>query len=77
MSQNNKVNIDSLKSPIIQYIKTIIKEEQQTVLRGRLWIETKYYNEKGEVIKHISNKSNFSISKVRLCERVFQISYKF
>lgn len=50
MSQNNKSNIDSLKSPIIEYIKTIIKEEQQTVLRGRLWIETKFYNEKGEVI---------------------------
>ncbi|MBD5489915.1 MAG: hypothetical protein HDR13_14180 [Lachnospiraceae bacterium] len=50
MSQNNNVNIDSLKSPIIQYKKTIIKEEQQTVLRGRLWIQTKYYNEKGEVI---------------------------
>lgn len=38
MSQNDKV------------IKTKIIEEQQTVLRGRLWIETKYYNEKGEVI---------------------------
>lgn len=50
MSQNNKAHIDSLKSPIIQYIKTIIKEEQQTVLRGRLWIETKYYDEEGEVI---------------------------
>lgn len=50
MSQNDKVNIDSLKSPIIEYIKTKIIEEQQTVLRGRLWIETKYYNGKGEVI---------------------------
>lgn len=50
MSENNKTSIDSLKSPIIQYIKTMIKEDQQTVLRGRIWVETKYYDEKGAVI---------------------------
>ena len=51
MRRNDKVNIDSLNGPVIEYIKTKILEDQQTVLRGRLWIETKVYNEpanKGE-----------------------------
>lgn len=50
MNPYHKVHIDPLKTPIIQYRKTIIKEEQRKVLMGRLWIETKYYNEDGELI---------------------------
>ena len=40
MHQNGSMDI--IKSPVIQFSKTIIKPEQKKVLRGRLWLSDQY-----------------------------------
>lgn len=50
INSTNQRTIDSIKSPIIQYKKTIIKENQKKVLRGRLWMANQYYDDEGYVI---------------------------
>lgn len=42
--------IDSIKSPVIEFNRTIIREGAKEVSRGRLWLETKFYNEDGELV---------------------------
>ena len=52
MCQNGKANsVDAIKSPIIQFKKTVIKEEQKKVLKGRLWMETQFYDGGGKLVK--------------------------
>lgn len=51
MRQDNKEIMDSIKSPVIQYNKSVIDERQKKILRGRLWISNKYYNDDGKLIK--------------------------
>lgn len=43
--------MDSIKSSVIEYSKTVVKEAEKKVLRGRLWIETQYYEQSGNIIK--------------------------
>ena len=50
-TQNAMKQIDSIKSPVIQFNKTIIKMDQQTILRGRLWVEDKYYAENRSIVQ--------------------------
>ena len=38
MRQDDKEYMDSIKSPVIQYNKTMIKGETKQIIRGRLWI---------------------------------------
>lgn len=47
MHPNNKESMNSIISPVIQLNKTIIKDEQKKILRGRLWISNQYYNDEG------------------------------
>ncbi len=42
--------LDCLRSPIIELTRTLIKNDKKIVTRGRLWVETKYYDENGEII---------------------------
>ena len=51
MSQGLYGNIDSLNSPVIQFSKTIIKNETKKIRRGRIWISDKFINKNGELIK--------------------------
>lgn len=51
MRQDNRGIIDSIKSPVIQFVKTIIKEEYKKVLRGRMWITDKYNDNNGILIE--------------------------
>lgn len=51
MRQDNKEIMDSLKSPVIQFGKTAIKEEYKKVLRGRIWISDQYNDDNGILIK--------------------------
>lgn len=50
-SKNLENQVDSIRSPVIQFRKTIIKKEQQRILRGRLWLEDKYYAEDGSIVQ--------------------------
>lgn len=50
MRQDINDYMDSIKSPVIQFGKTIIKEEKHRILRGRLWVEDKYYDEEGKLL---------------------------
>lgn len=47
MKQENIMSMDCIRSPVIQFNKTIIREEQKKVLRGRLWISNQYYDKNG------------------------------
>ncbi len=51
MHQDNKEIMDSIKSPVIQFGKTVIKEEHKKVLRGRIWVSDQYNDEHGALIK--------------------------
>ncbi|MDO5151300.1 MAG: hypothetical protein Q4D76_18215 [Oscillospiraceae bacterium] len=42
--------IDSIESPVIEFSRTIIREDTKEVTKGRLWVETKYYNDNGELV---------------------------
>ena len=50
MRKDCKDILDVPKSPVIQFNKTSINEEKKKVIWGRLWVEIKYYDEKGEII---------------------------
>lgn len=43
--------VDSIESPVIEYSRTIIREDSKEISRGRLWFETKYYNDDGELVQ--------------------------
>ena len=47
--------IDSIKSPVIEFSRTIIRVGAKEVTRGRLWFETKFYNEDGELVSKDNN----------------------
>lgn len=42
--------LDYLRSPVIEFARTIIKSEKKVITRGRLWMESKYYGENGEIV---------------------------
>lgn len=42
--------LDYLKSPVIEFTKNLIKNDKMIITRGRLWLETKYYNDDGNIV---------------------------
>jgi len=42
--ENGRKYIDSIKSPVIEFNRTIIRESQKEISQGRLWLEMKYWN---------------------------------
>jgi len=51
MQNGDLVRLDIIKSPVIEFTKTQIKEESKKVKRGRLWLNEQYYNEEGTIVK--------------------------
>jgi len=47
---NGRVIIDCMESPVIEFSRTVVREDSKEILKGRLWVETKYYNKNGELI---------------------------
>lgn len=41
---NGRKIINSTKSPVIEFIRTIIRNDESEIRRGRLWVEMKYYD---------------------------------
>lgn len=50
-SRYNSARIDPNRSPVIEFIKTSIIENQKKILRGRLWVSTQYYDDDGNLTK--------------------------
>lgn len=50
INKSNYRRIDSTISPVIEFTRTFIIEEEKKIVRGRLWYETKYFNENGELV---------------------------
>lgn len=46
---NGQRYIDSSKSPVIEFIRTVIRHEEREISRGRLWVEPKYWDDNDEV----------------------------
>lgn len=44
---NGRKYISSVSEPVIEFSRTVIKNK--TIMRGRLWLEMKYYDDKGEL----------------------------
>jgi hypothetical protein len=42
--------IDCIESPVIEFTRTVIREDSKEISKGRLWIETKYYSDDGDLI---------------------------
>lgn len=45
-----KYKLDYLRSPVIEFTRNLIKPEKKIITRGRLWMESKYYNQNGEQV---------------------------
>jgi len=45
------VDIEPITSPVIEFIRTYINNDEKTITRGRIWIETKYYDSSGELVE--------------------------
>ena len=53
---NTRINqIDSLRSPVIEFSKTMINHEEKRILRGRIWVGTQYYDENGYIVRKDPN----------------------
>lgn len=55
IKKSNWIRIDASNSPIIEYIRTTIKNDDKKISRGRLWVETKYYNSNDELVEKSPN----------------------
>ncbi|MBR6666204.1 MAG: hypothetical protein IKL22_10890 [Lachnospiraceae bacterium] len=51
MRQDIRHIMDTLNGPVMEFSKTIIKQEEKKVLQGRIWISDDYFNENGVLIK--------------------------
>ena len=51
MKDEPLVRIDQIASPVIDFTRTNIDHDEKIVIRGRIWIETKYYNSSGELVE--------------------------
>ena len=38
-------DIDTLRSPVIEFSRTIVNSEEKKITRGRIWVETRYYGD--------------------------------
>lgn len=45
------VRIDAIKSPVIEFIRTNRRKDEKTITRGRLWLETKYYDSNDDLVE--------------------------
>lgn len=51
MQEGMLSRLNTIKSPIIEFRRTIIKEDKKIILRGRIWVSNQYYDECGTIIK--------------------------
>ena len=42
--------IEYFSSPVIEFTKSAIKPEEKLIIRGRVWMESKYYDQDGSII---------------------------
>lgn len=45
--------INGISESVIEYCRTVVSKNEKSIMRGRLWVEMKYYDDKGE----LKNKS--------------------
>jgi len=48
--ENFNYELNVVDSPVIEFTKTMVKDEGKTIIRGRLWMETKYYDENNNLL---------------------------
>lgn len=47
---DNRKYIDGISEPVIEILNSAICESDKRIVRGRLWVEMKYFNNEGELI---------------------------
>ncbi|MFD0048010.1 hypothetical protein ACFVHQ_01495 [Actinomycetes bacterium NPDC127524] len=53
----NRKYVAASKSPVIEFSRTLIRMRDKEIIRGRIWVELKYWDETGELV-HKSEKLN-------------------
>ena len=48
---NGRKYIDETKSPVIEFLRTVVREDEKEVSRGRLWLEMKYWDVHGRQVE--------------------------
>ncbi|MDP4147218.1 MAG: hypothetical protein Q8936_22535 [Bacillota bacterium] len=48
---NIREYINFIESPVIEFSRTIIREDIKELSRGRLWVDMKFYNKEGEKVE--------------------------
>lgn len=48
---NGREIIDSIDSNVIEFSRTVIRDDSKEVTKGRLWFETKFYDENGTLVE--------------------------
>lgn len=71
--QSHTKQVDSIKSPVIQFKKTIIQTEQRKIHRGRLWLSDQYYADDGAIVKKDSGLVEEYQKLARWIKKVFHI----
>jgi hypothetical protein len=46
-----RLEVNSLYSPVIEYSRTAINFDKKQILRGRIWVEMKYWNENAVLVE--------------------------
>jgi hypothetical protein len=59
---NGEFSIDRISSPVIEFSRTVINKEEKEIYRGRLWLEMKFWNEKGEFLEKCSTLNTWYMS---------------
>lgn len=47
---NGKIYLDLDKSPVIEFSRTIIREDTKDMSRGRLWFQNSYWDDEDELV---------------------------
>ena len=48
---NDREIIDSIDSNVIEFSRTVIRDDSKEVTKGRLWVETKFHDENGTLVE--------------------------
>ncbi|WP_042462543.1 hypothetical protein [Neobacillus dielmonensis] len=50
VDENFTYRLNYLQSPVIEFTRNLIKPQEKKITRGRLWMESKYYDQYSEVV---------------------------
>lgn len=69
--KNCEYRLDCTRSPLLEFTRTLVKQDKKVIVRGRLWAELKYYDKNGDIIfKNSQLEKEFDILAKWLKKRI-------